>query len=141
MTTALCDTSVVVKWFFDEPGIDTPAARRLVQAADDGLVELKVLDLTYYEAGNTFGRLGASGAVVAGLLEQIHDVCGAGMVTDRASRGAAARLADRVGLSYYDAAYVALAEQHQLALLTADKAMIKAGGVPPSDYLRTLLPS
>ncbi len=138
MNTALCDTSVIVKWFFDEPGVDTPAARQIVQASDEGLVELKVLDLTYYEAGNVFARLGASGTVVAGLLERIHDVCGASMVTDPGRHRAAAELADQDGLSHYDAAYVVIAQHHQLALLTADKAMVKAGGVLPSKYVREL---
>ncbi len=138
MKTALCDTSVVVKWFYDESGIDTPAARQIVKASDDGLVALKVLDLTYYEAGNTFGKLGASGVAVAGLLEEMLKICGEGLVVDRRRRAAAAEIADTAGLSFYDASYVAVARQHNLTLITTDKAMIKAGGVLPSTYVETL---
>ncbi|MBA3746203.1 MAG: type II toxin-antitoxin system VapC family toxin [Solirubrobacterales bacterium] len=138
MRTALCDTSVIVKWFYDEPGVDTPAARQIVKASDDGLVELKVLDLTYYEAANTFGKLGGSGVAVAGLLEEIRNVCGEGLVMDRPRRATAAEIADTAGLSFYDASYVAVARQHNLTLITADKAMIKAGGVLPSTYVESL---
>ena len=138
MTAVLCDTSVVVKWFFDEPGAQTPASRRLVAASGEGLVELKVLDLTYYEAGNSFGRLGAPAAVVSGLLEQVHEVCGAGFVTDRHRRAAVANVAETNGLSFYDAAYVATADHYQMTLVTADKAMLEAGGVLPSTYVETL---
>jgi predicted nucleic acid-binding protein len=141
MSTALCDTNVVIKWFYDEPGGETAAARRLAAASDDGRVELKVLDLTYYEAGSTFRKLGASGAVIAGLLEQIHEVCGPGLVMERQRRAAVAEVADSAGLSFYDAAYVALAQHHELTLVTADKAMITAGGVLPSRYLETLIGS
>jgi len=138
VSTALCDANVVVKWFHDEPGGETPAARRLAEASEDGLVELKVLDLTYYEAGNTFRKLGASGSVIAVVLEQIHEVCGPGLVMDRRGRAAVAEVADSTGLSFYDAAYVALADQHELTLVTVDKAMIRAGGVLPSRYLEAL---
>jgi len=138
VSTVLCDTSVVVKWFFDEPGAQTPAARQLVEALEDGLVDLKVLDLTYYEAGNSFGKLGASSAVVAGLLERIEEVCGPGIVLERHRWAAVADVAERAGLSFYDAAYVAVAGQQGLALVTADMAMIRAGGVLPSAYVETL---
>ena len=97
-----------------------------------------MLDLTYYEAGNSFGKLGASAAVVAGLLEEVHEICGSGFVTDRHGRAAVADAAERAGLSFYDAAYVAAAERRRLTLVTADKAMIRAGGVLPSDFVRTL---
>ena len=138
MNAALCDTSVIVKWFFDEPGAETEAARHLVAACADGELELRVLDLTYYEAGNSFGRLGVPGAALAGLLERIQEVCGPGIALDRDRRGAVADIAERSGLSFYDAAYVAVARHRNLALLTADKAMLNAGGVLPSAYLKTL---
>jgi len=141
VNAALCDTSVVVKWFYDEPGLETPAARHLVKASDDGLVELEILDLTYYELGSVFRRIGKPGQIVAGLLEQLHKVCGPGIVMDRPRWTAVAAVAERTGLSFYDAAYVAAADQHRLTLLTADKAMIKAGGTLPSDFIRTLEPA
>jgi predicted nucleic acid-binding protein len=138
MKVALCDANVVVKWFHDEPGPETQAARRLAEAADDGLVELKVLDLTYYEAGNVFQKLGASGEAIATLLDQLHEVCGAGLAMDRRRRAAVAEVAVKAALSFYDAAYVALADQHRLTLVSADKAVVKAGGMLPSRYLKTL---
>jgi predicted nucleic acid-binding protein len=138
MTAALCDTNVVVKWFHDEPDDETPAARRIAGASEDGHVELKVLELTYYELGNTLRRLGASGAVIAGVLEALHEVCGPGIVMGRHHWAGVADVADRAGLSFYDAAYVAIADRHRLTLLTADKAMINAGGVLPSTYVETL---
>jgi predicted nucleic acid-binding protein len=138
VNAALCDSSVVVKWFYDEPGPQTPAARLLVTAADDGLVELEVLDLTFYEVGNVFRRIGQPARVIVGLLDRLHDVCGPGIAMDRHRRAAVGAVAEREGLSFYDAAYVAAADQHRLALLTADKAMLKAGGVLPSEYVTTL---
>jgi predicted nucleic acid-binding protein len=134
----LCDTNVVVKWFHDEPDEETTAARRIAEASAAGLVALEILDLTYYEVGNVLRRIGRSGPVIADVLEQLHEVCGPGIVTGRHGWAAVAGIADREGLSFYDAAYVAAAEQHRLTLLTADRAMIKAGGVLPSDFLQTL---
>ncbi len=57
---------------------------------------------------------------------------------DRHRRAAVADVAERTSLCFYDAAYVAAAGQHGLTLLTADKAMLKAGGVLPSTYAETL---
>jgi predicted nucleic acid-binding protein len=125
MTAALCDANVVVKWFHDEPGDETPAARRIAGGSEDGHVELKVLDLTYYELGDTVRRLGASGAVIAGVLEALHEVCGPGIATDRHHWAAVADVADQSGLSFSDAAYVVIADRHDLTLLTADEAMIR----------------
>jgi len=138
MRLALCDANVVVKWFHDEPGPETLAARRLAEASDDRLVELKVLDLTYYEAGNTFHKLGASGQVVASVLEQLHEVCGPGLAMGRKIRAVTAEIAHSARLSFYDAAYVAAADHHQLTLLTVDKAVIRAGGMLPSRFLEML---
>ncbi len=138
MSTALCDANVVVKWFHDEPGDETPAARRIALASEYGLVDLSVLDLTYYEAGNVFRRSGRSATVVAGVLAQLLEICGPGIAMARHRWSAVAEAAHRHGLSFYDAAYVAIAEEHRMTLLTADKAMIKAGGVLPSSYAATL---
>ena len=138
MSAALCDANVVVKWFHDEPGDETPAARRLALASEDGLVDLSVLDLTYYEAGNVFRKSGRSASVIAGVLAQLLEICGPGIVMDRHRWPAVAEVAERYGLTFYDAAYVAIADQHQLTLITADNAMIKAGGVLPSTYVATL---
>ena len=138
MNAALCDANVVVKWFYDEPDAEMPAARRIAEASAAGLVALEILDLTYLEVGNVFRRIGKPGRVVADALEQLHEVCGPGIVTTRRRWAAVAEIAEQKGLSFYDAAYVAAADEHRLTLLTADKAMLKAGGVLPSAYLETL---
>lgn len=137
-SAALCDANVVVNWFHDEPGNETLAARRIALASEGGLVELKVLDLTYYETANVLRRSGRSAPVVAGVLEQLHVVCGPGIVMERDRWEAVAGVSQRAGPTFYDAAYVAIADHHRLTLITADKAMIKAGGVLPSTYAQAL---
>jgi predicted nucleic acid-binding protein len=138
MSVALCDTNVVVKWFHDEPGAETLAARRVALASDEGIVSLRVLDLTFYEMGNVLRRAGQPARVVAGALEQLHEVCGPGIVMGRGHVAAVATVAETARLSFYDAAYVAIAAQYDLTLLTMDKAMIRAGGVLPTVYLESL---
>jgi predicted nucleic acid-binding protein len=138
MSVALCDTNVVVKWFRDEPGDETHAARRIALASDEGIVSLRVLDLTYYEMGNVLGRAGQPARVVAGALEQLHEVCGPGIVMDRGRVAAVAEVAERARLSFHDAAYVAIAARYDFTLLTIDNAMIAAGGMLPTVYLERL---
>ncbi len=135
---ALCDTNVVMKWFHDEPGDESLAARQIALASEDGAVELRVIDLTYYETANVLRRSGRSAAVVSEILAHLHEVCGPGIVIERRGWAEAADVSQRVGLTFYDAAYVAVASRDRMTLVTADTAMITAGGVLPSTFAQTL---
>lgn len=139
MKQVLCDASVVVKWFLDEPGPETGAARALADRAADEQIELHVLDLTYHEVGNTLvAKRGVPGAVAAALLDKIEAVCGTGLPLAGSARAAACELVAERGLTFYDAAYVAMAQQLEMPLVSADRTMLAAGGVSASRMLETL---
>lgn len=138
MTDVLCDASVVVKWFRDEPGEQTGHARGLMERGREGAVKLHVLDLTEYEVGQTFVKLGVGEEIVAAVLGDVRGLCGPGVGLGERGRVAAATIAVHDGLSFYDAAYVAVAHERGWALTSADRAMIRAGGRLPGDLMEAL---
>lgn len=139
MKRVLCDASVVVKWFLDEPGPETRAARALAESAAQERVALHVLDLTFYEVGNTLVvKRGVPAPITAALLDKVHAICGDGLTLGAVARAHASELVAGRGLSFYDAAYVAVAEAFSIPLASADRAMIAAGGTPTSEVVEAL---
>lgn len=132
----LVDTSVVVKWFRAEQEEDLASARALLDARQDGRIVLRILDLTYYELGNVLARPGRlQASEIAEQLDELGIVCGEGLPLTRTLRAATAEIAVRDGLTFYDAAYVAVALAQGMDLVTADTQIIAAGGgESPRDY-------
>lgn len=121
------DISVVVKWFHDTDELEVDEARRLLNAHQDGSVVGSTLDLAKYELGNVLTRRGVPAGDVATLVELLQDVLPLVPPTPDELR-AAAELAAEHGLTYYDAAYAAVAGSRPSSLLiTADRALQHAG--------------
>ena len=121
----LVDASVAVKWFQAEGEDDVPAARAVLAAVLEGRLGLGVLDLTAYELGNVLRRRGRQRpAVVAAALRAMARSCTtiAPAETDLAR---AVDLADEWGLTFYDAAYAAVAAQRGLTLVTVDRELLR----------------
>ncbi len=119
----IVDTSVVVKWFVVEDGRD--AAVELL-ASD---VPLLAPDLILVEAASTLrrkvaeGRLPGAGAMAA--LDELADGPVDLVPTPPLVRRAV-ELADRTGISVYDACFVALADRRGVSLVTADERLARA---------------
>lgn len=129
------DANVALKWFHAEGEEEVAQARALLDAHKARTVALSVLDLTAYEVGNALlrGRANASPKQVATVLEALADICPAAQLSIEELR-LATQLADRHDLTFYDAAYAAVAKTRGAILATLDKELLGAGlGTRPSE--------
>jgi predicted nucleic acid-binding protein len=103
-------------------------------------VALSVLDLTPYEVGNALrlGQAKATRAQVVTVLDALREIAD-GLRPTAAEQRHAAVLAERYDLTYYDAAYAAVAESRSATLVTLDGALLSTGlGVKPSELVARL---
>lgn len=131
------DAIVALKWFHAEGEEEVAAARSLLDAHRDRRLSIAILDLTSYEIGNALmrGQAGATAEQAATVLEAIAEICPALQPNPHEFRRAT-ELAERHGLTLYDATYAAVAEMREAALATLDGALLGAGlGVRPADLL------
>ena len=136
MSAAVCDTSVVVKWFADEQ--DSEAARQIARrAAERGDLRLHCLELTLYELGNVCVQAGEA-AEVPRRLEHVMNQMSHIHVFDRSLAGAAAGLAAHHRLTFYDASHLALATVLNVPLITADRELLATGGVTAANFAAEL---
>jgi len=136
VTDVLCDTSVVVKWFHEQDESEVGPSRAILEAHAAGTLTALVLDLTVYELGNVAARpLGLPGERVAQILDRLELICDAGLHLSPAARRDAAELSVAHRLTFYDAAYWAVARERDITLVTADVELLKAGaGSSPTDF-------
>ena len=120
------DASVLLKWILrsdDEP--DRDRALALKSAWLDDACDLVVPTLWVFEVGNVLGL--KEPTMAASLLQAMLDLG----IREEAPRGYSAAI---VGLmrdhrvTFYDAAYHALAIRHRGTMLTADRAYVKKAG-------------
>jgi predicted nucleic acid-binding protein len=118
LSTLLLDASVILAAFDSDDELHEPSQALLA----DPDVTLTTLDLARYEVANVAVRGWCEFARVAPLLEVIERVSGDGGVVPSTTTllSRAAKLADEHGISVYDAAYVAAAEQAGGALVSCD---------------------
>ena len=131
------DASVALKWFHAEGEEEVEAARALLEQFGRRAIGLQVLDLTPYEVGNALlrGRAAVAAERVAVVLEALASICPRVSPTT-ADLAEAASLAERHGLTLYDAAYAAVARARGAELATLDNALVEAGlGRRPSAIL------
>jgi len=123
----LCDTSVVLEWFHSEGEAGVDDARAVLTAYRDGTIGVILLDLTLYELGNALLR--GRGWPASRVADQLDDVDRIAPVVGAtpSERRVAADLAERHGLTFYDALFAATARGRQAALVTADGELLRAG--------------
>jgi predicted nucleic acid-binding protein len=133
------DASVALKWFHEEGEEDVGPARALLDAYADRTIGLFVLDLTAYEIGNALiGGRGLDPEPLGVVLEALSEICPA-MHPALPEQRDAAMLAARSGLTYSDAAYVAVARAQDAHLATHDKELLRLGlGKRPAELLELL---
>lgn len=117
------DASVLLKWILrsdDEPGRDR--ALELKAAWLEEACELVVPSLWVFEVGNILGL--KHPATAASLLQAMIDLG----IREEAPHGYAAAILSLMReykVTFYDAAYHALAIRHRGTMLTADRAYVK----------------
>ena len=128
MTRLLADTSVLVKWFHAEGEHEVQEARALRAAHVAGELDVHVLDLAVYEVGNVLLRaLRWPAAEVSAQLDDLLLVLGTPLSMATGWFGPAARLGEKHGLSFYDAAWAAAAVELGVPLVSADRGLVRAG--------------
>lgn len=127
MKTYIIDASVGVKWFFDEAGKE-PADYLIEQLHMDKL-KLVVPEIFYLEFASVCLKKSRRGLIKKSETFKILDRMAALSLerySDYELSDVALENAAQLGLSIYDAVYVALAEIYASPLVTADKNLIHA---------------
>lgn len=128
MTHLLLDTSVLMAWFHTEGEKNVEEARALQRAHVTGALKVYVLDLAIYELGNVLVRaLRWPAAHVADQIDDLLVICGAPITLTSSWARQAAGLAEQHGLTFYDAAWAAVAQDLDLPLVSADRQLLRAG--------------
>lgn len=124
------DTSVAVKWFFDEP-LSEPALA-VLEAARSGAASLLAPDLIYPEFGNAVRkralREGVATVDGAAIVAAFTRVPFATVTPSRPLVPAAYRLALEHGCTVYDAVFLAAAGHLAADFVTADERLYRAVG-------------
>ena len=128
MRVVVPDASVILKWVLPDPAgeDDLEAALRLRDAATSRKIRLRVPSLWLYEAGNTLARRFPKRAaetlrlLVAFNLEE--------SIPDNRWLAQAIELTQRYGVTFYDAAYHALALVEKGVFVTADQKYVRRAG-------------
>ena len=116
----VCDASVALAWLLDE---SAPAwVTALWDAVADGRVGVTVPTFFWLEIGNRLVRkLDVAAEQVLAAIVRLEDLGFQTIDMDRSLRLMAIHLAQRFGLSTYDALYLALADTSDLPLATLDR--------------------
>ena len=128
---AVVDASVAAKWRLNDEELVDEAGLLLDQHLAGGMI-LLAPSLIRYELANTFeqarraGRISEHDVIIAMrdfFAFRIHAPDDSDALIESASRVAA-----RLGLSVYDATYVAFAEELGVTLVTNDREILQAAG-------------
>jgi predicted nucleic acid-binding protein len=141
--SVVSDANIVLKWFHAEGEEEVGAARALLDAHKERTIALSVLDLAVYEVGNALmrGRAGASAEQTATVIEALMEICPAIRPSPEEMRGAS-HLAERHDLTFYDAAYAAVAQARSAELATLDRALLDAKlGSRPTELVQAIADS
>lgn len=118
---ALLDTSVLLRFFHDHRDAAQGAADAVLQAWEHDRIQLVLLDLSVYEVVNvSVRRLGHSAARARATVDNLFRLGMPLIGVDAVLARDSANLAAGLGLSGYDAAFLAAARRAGVKLLTAD---------------------
>lgn len=123
--TLVLDASVLLKWFLEEPG--SAAALELKRRYLEGEVAIALPDLALYEVPNVLRfKRHVPEAEVKAAVRALWEL-GLDIVAPKESLlEHAIHLSFTTGLSLYDCAYVALANELNAVLMTADNRLQRA---------------
>jgi predicted nucleic acid-binding protein len=138
VTEVVSDANVLIAALANDE-VAHEECRVLLDAFSAGLVDIVALDLTPYEIGNAImrgQRRSADHAIIAleSLITAVPNV-----TPDVDDLREAARLAEVHNLTFYDAAYAAVAMRRGAYLATLDQRLVASGlGQRPSAIVREL---
>lgn len=131
----IIDTSVIIKWFYQEA--ETEIALRLFDRIADHSIRAVVPDLMFYEFSNVLKSKGrAQGIDIEQALTVLYELPWMIMGHTQHLLARAIDAADLYEISVYDAAYVGLALEWNLPLITADEKLFRAVGEPTVQLIR-----
>jgi predicted nucleic acid-binding protein len=106
---------------------DVPAAKAILDDSMEGRVRISVPALLYYEVSNVliFGRSRPHRDAVALALNELFSIPLVVIPLTLESADLALSLASTYDLSFYNASYVALAEELDCTLITADQRLVR----------------
>jgi predicted nucleic acid-binding protein len=127
LRTLVTDASVILKWVLDsddEPGREDAVA--ILESFVDGNLRLAVPSLWVYEVGNILSRKRPATArdTMTALLDLGLEEVPLGSVL----AGRTLELALDKGITFYDASYVAVAENRDAGFVTADRRLAERLG-------------
>lgn len=121
MTTVVLDASVILKWFRVLGEEKIKKAREYQRKHLEGKLTIAVPELLFYEVGNVLiYKPGARPEDVEEALEILHRLNLRTLASNPSLERLALELCVRYKISYYDAAYAALARLLQSRMVTAD---------------------
>jgi predicted nucleic acid-binding protein len=121
---AVLDSSVIVKWFKQEK--DSEEALILREAYFEGVTEIAVPDLIFYEISNVMNYDDSIDTEeVKESIETLRDMDFEIVAPHTDLIDKAVELADRKNITVYDASFLALAELLDATLVTSDQELYR----------------
>ncbi len=125
----IIDTSVAIKMFYEEE--ETQNALRIFDAIAGHSARAMVPDLLFYEFANVLkSKARVPGTDVDAAITTLHELPWEVVGPTAHLMSNALHIADVYDISVYDAAYVALAIEWDMPLITADKKLQEKVGKP-----------
>ncbi len=126
------DTSVLIKWIKTRDEEFTDEARSLLELIESKPCEVFVPTLLLYEVGNILLRKSRLGPdALAAAIDQVWALPFTVVSPGAELLRRTARLGRLLGLTFYDASFLALAEHLDCLIVTADRRLYKsAHGLP-----------
>ena len=142
MEELVIDTSVIIKWYAVPQEAGHPIAKGLLSGHVEGRRRLHIPMLALYEAGNVLRQLRARVTGGERSFEHVANLFSLGLSTHPltlARAMLASELAHLFDLSFYDACFVALAQELNIPLVTADERLCRQAAALP--FIRPLTSS
>ncbi len=128
MKVLVIDASVALKWFFDDED-HLEDAISLLRSYTDGTLELLAPDILYHEVLNAFLIAKRRKRIRNELIDEAIDGFLALEIEFASVLEIAGRVlhyAEQYGLTFYDASYIALAEEKEALMVTSDRRLYEA---------------
>ncbi len=122
------DASVGVKWLNEKSEQGVEVARTIAARAKGGEIALIVPDIFLYEIGNVLvHERGLTEDDIEERMDFLSEFALQVVSVDQSMVVTIARLARTYQLTFYDAAYLAIAETYHADLITEDKDLLHTG--------------
>lgn len=116
--TLIIDSSVIVKWLNKTKEENLEQADEIISEAIAGKVELFTPELAKYEIGNALIKKGITPAEASSLFSNLYSLPITFVAESPETADETFSLAYKLGITYYDASFLALAKQYDATLIT-----------------------